>query len=72
MSYNEDFQSKVIDSLARLETHMEDLVGNGKPGRVANLEEDVEDLKKTRWTLGGAVIGIAGAISAIVHFVFKY
>ena len=65
---HQEFQTKVVDSLARLETHMEDLVGNGKPGRVKELEDQVDGLSKWRWFLGGAII----AISAIIHFVFKY
>ena len=72
MTQNDEFQVRVIDSLARLETHMESLVGNGQPGRVSVLETDIEALKKARWTIGGLVIGIATTVSAAVHFIFKY
>lgn len=63
-----DFETKVIESLARLETHMEGLVGNGQPGRVTKLEEKVDGLSKWRWMLIGGAI----ALSAIIHFVFRY
>ncbi len=66
-----DFQLRVIDSLARLETTMESLAGNGQPGRVGKLEDTVEDLKKARWTIGGAVLGISTAVSTTIHFLFK-
>jgi hypothetical protein len=67
----DDFQDHVIDVLARLDTHMSDLVGNGQPGRVQKLETSVEELKKARWTLGGMIIGVSTSISTIIHFLFK-
>lgn len=65
---NKEFETRVTESLARLETHMENLVGNGQPGRVTKLEEKVDSLSKWRWIISGALI----AGSAIIHFVFKY
>ena len=67
MEHNE-FQLQVIESLTRLETHMQDLMGNGKPGRVKELENSVESLNKWRWIIAGGVL----AISALVHFIFRY
>jgi hypothetical protein len=64
----EEFQLHVVDSLARLETKMTDLIGNGKLGRVGTLERSVERLKKFAWLIGGALV----TISAIIHFVFRY
>lgn len=63
-----DFQRRVVESLARLETHMEDLVGNGQPGRVAKIEGRIEKLYK--WFYIGTGAGLA--ISALIHFVFRY
>jgi hypothetical protein len=68
----EEQYSKIIDSLARLETHVGSLVGNGTPGRVGRLELDVDELKKDRWKLGGAISGISIAGSSIIHFLFKH
>jgi hypothetical protein len=68
----EDFQSHVVDTLARLDTNMTMLVGNGHPGRVTRIEDDLEDLKKARWTIGGMIVGITTAVSAVIHFLFKY
>lgn len=65
---HEEFQTKVVESLARLETHMTSLVGNGQKGRVTKLEEAVESLNRWRWIIAGGVI----VISAFVHFVFRY
>jgi hypothetical protein len=68
----QEFQSHVIDTLARLDTKMESLVGNGQPGRVSKLESAVDELKKAKWTLGGLVVGISTTVSALIHFVFRY
>lgn len=65
---SDDFQTHVIDMLARLDTKMEDLAGNGKPGRVSKLEDAVESLNKWRWIIAGGVLGL----SALVHFIFRY
>ncbi len=68
----EEFQLHVIDSLARLNTNMTSLVGNGQPGRIHIIEATLEDLKKARWTIGAMVLGITTAVSAAIHFLFKY
>lgn len=68
----DEFQIHVVETLARLDTHMESLVGNGQPGRVTKLETAVDSLRKWRWTISGAVLGAAGLISAAIHFIFKY
>ena len=66
-----DFQLHVIDALARLETNLKALTGNGQPGRVGKLETDVEALKKARWTVGGIIVGASTVISSLIHFIFK-
>lgn len=64
----DDFQFHVVEALARLDTKMTSLVGNGKPGRVDQLEDKVDNLNKWRWITAGG----AGTISALIHFIFKY
>lgn len=65
---NDEFQIHVVETLAELKTDMHNLVGNGQPGRVRVLEKKVEDLGKWRWLITGGII----AVSAIIHFIFKY
>lgn len=65
------YQDHVIDALARLETDMKRLVGNGQPGRISLIETDVETLKKGSWTLYGVIVGISATVSSIVHYLFK-
>jgi hypothetical protein len=64
----EEFQTHVIENLAELKVNMHNLVGNGQPGRVKVLEDKVESLGKWRWIVTGGII----AISAVIHFIFKY
>lgn len=65
---HEEFQLKVISALTRLETNMDSLVGNGQPGRVKELEDKVGFLQKIAWVGAGVLV----AVSAIIHFVFRY
>lgn len=59
------FERHVVDSLARLETTMHSLVGNGQPGRIGLLEDKVNRV---------IYIGIAVAVivlgPAAIHFFF--
>lgn len=65
---NEEFQIHVVENLADLKANMHQLVGNGQPGRVKLLEDEVKSLGKWRWLITGGII----AVSAVIHFVFKY
>lgn len=52
----QEFQSKVIDSLARLETNMKLLVGDdGNQGKVKHMEEDIATLNHYRDYAGGVM-----------------
>lgn len=68
----DQFQTHVIDVLARLDENMKSLVGNGQPGRVTKLEDKVEALQRERWYAGGIVTGVSTIIGTIIHFVFKH
>jgi hypothetical protein len=61
----------LTNQLARLETHMESLIGNGQPGVISKLDERVRDLEtETNRNLGRltAVNTLLGAaISAAIH-----
>jgi hypothetical protein len=37
-------ESEIIERLARIEVHLESLVGNGQPGRIKLLEDQVDGL----------------------------
>lgn len=54
------------ERLASLEQQMYTLVGNGQPGRIANIEtaaaklkDTVSELEKWRWKVAGALVAVA-------------
>jgi hypothetical protein len=54
------------ERLARIEALLEelrhDLLGNGEPGRIHNIEMRLRNLEKLRWMIAGALI-LLGLIS---------
>lgn len=56
------------ERLAKLETHMESLVGNGQPGRLTVVENKVSELQRWRWRIAGIATGLSAALTVILHF----
>lgn len=54
---NTPFEQHVTDSLARLETNMKALVGNGQPGRISIIERKVSALIVVAALLAAAILG---------------
>lgn len=54
---DEDFKQHIIAALARLETSMHDIVGNGQPGRLQKLEANVTYIFIALGILGALVLG---------------
>lgn len=59
------------DRLARVETHMERLVGNGQPGLVAELDRRITTLEHYKNWLAGMVAAIVGLSETIFYFFFR-
>ena len=57
------------ERLARLETQMYSLVGNGQPGRIGLLDRSVEKLQQSRWCVVGVSAGSGGVIGALAWVV---
>src|SRR5579859_7701293 len=57
------------ERLASLETSMYSLIGNGQPGRMGSLEQDVRKLQQWRKYLLGYVAGGSVVIGGIISFV---
>ena len=70
-----DAQDEVISKhtaqLAELSTQMKSLIGNGQPGRVQKLEDDVSSLKNYRTKLVAYVTVIGGIITAAFHWLTR-
>ncbi len=60
------FQSAVLEKLARLETKMDTLVGNGQPGRMKLVEDKVEKLERSDQRNNFLNRIVNGAISAAI------
>jgi len=58
------------ERLAKLETHVESLVGDTQPGRFTVLENKVSDLQHWRFTATGIYIGVSGLVSALTAFLY--
>jgi hypothetical protein len=59
------------ERLAKLETHVEFLIGNGQPGRLTKLEANVNELIRWKLKTVGWGIGVRSVVSAVVAFVYQ-
>ena len=62
-----DFRMMVIQKLAHLETMMEDIAGNGQPGRFHVLEDKVRSHDRLIWILTGAGVVVGWLLEQILH-----
>lgn len=62
------------ERLSKLESQMQTLLGNGQPGIITKLQDEVKDIQRWRWRIVGLSAGIgivvSGAISAVA-WLFK-
>jgi hypothetical protein len=61
-----EFEAKVLADLSVLKTQMKDLLGNGHPGRVAQMESRLLDHERAVQRLKGMAAAFA-AMLTIVH-----
>jgi hypothetical protein len=61
-----DFEAAVLADLAVLKSQMKEVVGNGQPGRLAQLESRVLDHEKSVQRLKG-IAAAFGALLTIAH-----
>ena len=66
-----EFEQTVLSDLAELKAQMRALVGNGQPGRMARLEERVDEHERFVQRAGGIGAALGGLVT-LVHFVFDY
>lgn len=59
-----EFEAQVLADLSVLNTQMKEIVGNGQPGRLAQVEERVLDHDRAMQRLKG----MAGAFAALLTF----
>jgi hypothetical protein len=61
-----DFEAQVLADLAVLKTQMKEVVGNGQPGRLAQLESRLLEHEKTVQRLKG-IAAAFGAFLTVAH-----
>ena len=61
-----EFEAQVLADLSVLKTQMKDLVGNGQPGRVAQMESRLLDHERAVQRLKGMAAAFA-AMLTLVH-----
>ncbi len=66
-----DFESQVLAQLSVLKMQMEQLLGNGQPGRLHELERRVELHEQSMQRLKG-VGAAAGGLLTLIHLAIAY
>lgn len=66
-----EFESSVLADLAELKTHMRWLIGNGRPGRLQELEARVEQ-HEAMLQRGLGIGAAAGVLLMLVHIGIDY
>lgn len=66
-----DFEAQVLADLCVLKSQMKELVGNGQPGRLAQLEGRVLDHEKSVQRLKGVAAAFGGLLT-FVHVAIDF
>jgi len=66
-----DFEKTVLADLATLKSEMKQLLGNGQPGRLRQLETRVEDHERVLQRVRG-IGALLGVLLTVVHLAIDY
>jgi hypothetical protein len=66
-----EFEGQVLADLSVLKSQMRQLMGEGQPGRLAQLEDRVEQHERSVQRMKGA-LGAGGAVLAMFHMAIDY
>ena len=66
-----EFEKLVLADLATLKSEMKQLLGNGQPGRLRQLEQRVEEHERTLQRASG-IGALLGVLLTIVHLAIDY
>jgi len=62
-----EFEAQVLADLCVLKSQMKEVVGNGQPGRLAQIESRILDHERTVQRLKGAAAAFGGLLT-VAHF----
>lgn len=65
------FRDEVIERLVRMETMLASIVGNGQPGRLGRVEQDVQQLWRFKNVAYGMILGISGLVSVAAELLYR-
>jgi len=72
----ETFEGQTFERLARVEENLrllrQELVGNGRPGRIAQLEAQVDQLRSDHIRERGLIAGISLSVSLLAGFLARW
>ena len=72
----EAFEGAALERLARVEENLrllrQELVGNGRPGRIAQLESQVDHLRSAHTRERGVIAGISLTISLLAALLSRW
>lgn len=63
-----DAKQEIGERLATVETHLYGLVGNGQPGKISDIEDDIKELQRFKYWL----LGSAATVSASAHVAWHW
>jgi hypothetical protein len=66
-----EFEGQVLADLSVLKSQMDQLMGIGQPGRLAQIEERVERHERSVQRMKG-LAGAVGAVLTVVHLAIDY
>jgi len=66
-----DFEAKVLADLGVLKSQMKEVLGNGQPGRLSQLESRLHAHEKTTQRLKG-MAGAFGALLTVAHIAIDF
>jgi hypothetical protein len=66
-----EFEGQILADLSVLKSQMKQLMGIGQPGRLAQLEDRVEQHERSVQRIKG-LIGAGGALLAMFHLAIDY
>jgi hypothetical protein len=66
-----EFERRVLADLAELKTNMKFVIGNGRPGRLSELEQRVAEHERTLQRAGG-LAAAGGVLLTLAHVGIHY
>ena len=64
---DKQLQMEILQRLTAIETHLENLVGNGQPGTIEKIQARLSTVEQWVWRATGIALVIVLAVGWLVH-----